>query len=123
MNFFPAEVESVAGGEARLSGAAMAPLVLPADGLAKGAKLTVGVRPEHLTLADEEGFAAEGVVELVERLGEASFAYVRRADDKMMVVEVRGRETPEPGRTATFRAPARELHLFDTEGRRIKGAG
>jgi ABC-type sugar transport system ATPase subunit len=123
MNFFPAEVESVAGGEARLTGAAMAPLVLPADGLAKGAKLTLGVRPEHLTLRGETGFAAEGVVELVERLGEASFAHVRRADDKMLVAEVRGRDTPEPGQTVTFRAPARELHVFDAEGRRIAGAG
>ena len=73
--------------------------------------------------AAEASSPPSGAVELVERLGEASFAYVRRADDKMMVVEVRGRETPEPGRTAIFRAPARELHLFDAEGRRIKGAG
>ena len=64
-------------------------------------------------------FAAGGVVELVERLGESSFAHVRRADDKMLVVEVRGRETPDVSQTVTFRAPLQDVHVFDASGQRI----
>jgi multiple sugar transport system ATP-binding protein len=60
-----------------------------------------------------------GLVELVERLGDASYANVRRADDKMMVVEIRGRETPSPGQTATFWAPAEDVHVFDDAGQHV----
>jgi ABC-type sugar transport system ATPase subunit len=75
------------------------------------------VRPEHRTLSAEGDFATAGVVELVERLGEASYAHVRRADDKMTVVEIRGRRTPPPGERVP--APVTDIHVFDAEGRRV----
>ena len=102
MNFFPAEVESVEDGKARIAGASVAPFVLPAGPFKPGARVTIGVRPEHLTPAAGGDFATTGVVELVERLGEASYAHVRRADDKMTVAEIRGRRTPPPGETVTL---------------------
>ncbi len=71
------------------------------------------MRPEHLTVGGGGAFAATGVVELVERLGEASYAHVRRADDKLMVAEIRGRETPSAGDSVTLSAPAEDLHAFD----------
>ena len=49
----------------------------------------------------------------------SSFAHVRRADDKMLVVEVRGRETPNVSETVTFRAPLQDIHVFDASGQRI----
>ena len=119
MNFFAALVERVDGREARVKGVSIAPLTLPAGSLKPGAHLTIGVRPEHLTLGPAAAFRAMGLVELVERLGEASYAHVRRADDKMMVVEIRGRETPSPGQTATFSAPAEDVHVFDDAGRHV----
>jgi ABC-type sugar transport system ATPase subunit len=118
MNFFPAEVESVDGGQARVAGANIEPLTLPSAGLNAGAKLTIGVRPEHLASAGGD-FRTSGTVELVERLGEASYAYVRRGDDKRLVVEVRGRETPGVGDKVAFGAPLRDVHVFDPEGRRL----
>jgi len=123
MNFFAAKVEEVSSGVARIMGDAMAPIALPAGSLAAGAKLTIGVRPEHLSIGTDGDFAASGVVELVERLGEASFAHVRRADDKLLVAEVRGRETPGLSERVTFRAPMREVHVFDSLGRRVVMAG
>src|SRR3954465_14958725 len=92
MNFFAAKVESIEGGRARVAGAGFRSLDLPATSLAVGDALTVGVRPEHLARGTNGPFIAEGVVELVERLGEASFAHVRRADDRLFTAEVRGRE-------------------------------
>ena len=96
MNFFGARVERVEGGKALVTGPCIAPLTLPAAALAPGEDVTIGVRPEHLT-EGPGAFSAAGVVELVERLGEASFAHVRRTDDKLMVAEIRGRDTPAPG--------------------------
>jgi ABC-type sugar transport system ATPase subunit len=119
MNFFLGAVETVDGATARIVGAGFEPLALPADALDRGAKVTIGVRPEHLRIAGQGPFATSGAVELVERLGESSFAHVRRADDKTLVVEVRGRETPEVTQNVTFRAPLQDIHVFDASGQRI----
>ncbi len=119
MNFFPATVERVENGAAEVRGVSMAPMRLPARALKSGDSLTIGVRPEHLATAGNGAFAATGVVELVERLGEASYAHVRRTDDKLMVAEIRGRETPSPGEPVTLRAPAEDIHAFDDAGRSL----
>jgi ABC-type sugar transport system ATPase subunit len=120
MNFFPAKVESVSGGQARLVGETLTPFVAPLPGLSAGEDVTIGVRPEHLGAAAViDGFGTSGVIELVERLGEASYAYVRSADDRRLVVEMRGRETPEIGDRASFGAPLRDVHVFDHNGRRV----
>jgi ABC-type sugar transport system ATPase subunit len=84
--------------------------------------VTIGVRPEHLAIDAPHVFAASGVVEIVERLGEASFAHVRRADDKLMVAEIRGRDTPSPGDSITLGAPAEDVHAFDSDGRSLASA-
>ena len=116
MNFFPAEVERVDGANARATGATIAPVTLPAGSLTPGSKLTIGVRPEHLAAGATGAFSTTGVVELVERLGEACG---RRADGELMVVEIRGRNTPVLGKTATFSAAAEDIHVFDDAGRRL----
>ena len=119
MNFFAARVESVGGGAARVVGETMQAMTLPTTLLAPGAELTIGVRPEHLASGAGGDFRTSGIVDLVERLGEASFAYVRRADDKRLVVEMRGRQTPGVGDTVTFGAGVRDVHVFDRDGRRV----
>jgi len=123
MNFFSGAVKTVDGGTALIVGAGFEPLALPADALDRGAEVTIGVRPEHLRIAGQGPFATSGAVELVERLGESSFAHVRRSDDKMLVVEVRGRETPEVTQNVTFRAPLQDIHVFDASGRRVDANG
>jgi ABC-type sugar transport system ATPase subunit len=119
MNFFEARVESVEAGHARVAGAGFRSLDLPARSLSVGDALTVGVRPEHLARDTNGPFAAEGVVELVERLGESSFAHVRRVDDRLFVAEVRGREAPTPGERMTLIAAAQDVHVFDASGQRV----
>jgi ABC-type sugar transport system ATPase subunit len=119
MNFFDAKVESIEGGRARVAGAGFVDLDLPAASLKAGDALTLGVRPEHLVRGVDGPFAAEGIVELVERLGEASFAYLRRADGRMFVAEVRGRLTPSRGETVTLVAAAPDIHVFDASGMRV----
>src|SRR3984885_15138621 len=56
MNFFPAAVESVEDGRARIAGDSVAPCVLAAGPLKPGAAITIGVRPEHLTPGAEGDF-------------------------------------------------------------------
>jgi ABC-type sugar transport system ATPase subunit len=119
MNFFEAKVESVEGRLACVAGIGFRSLDLAAASLRVGDALTLGVRPEHLARGVDGFFAVGGVVELVERLGEASFAYLRRADGRMLVAEVRGRQTPTPGETTTLVAAAPDVHVFDSSGLRV----
>jgi ABC-type sugar transport system ATPase subunit len=119
MNFFEAKVGSVEGGCARVAGPGFRSFDLPATSLKVGDTLTVGVRPEHLARGEDGAVTVEGVVELVERLGESSFAYVRRADDRLFVAEVRGRQTPTPGERIMLTAANRDVHVFDAAGLRV----
>ncbi|MGY3239625.1 MULTISPECIES: ABC transporter ATP-binding protein [unclassified Bradyrhizobium] len=119
MNFFDAKVASVEGACARVDGGGFRSFDLPATSLKMGDTLTVGVRPEHLGRREDGSFTVEGVVELVERLGESSFAYVRRADDRLFVAEVRGRQTPTPGERIVLAAANRDVHVFDASGLRV----
>jgi ABC-type sugar transport system ATPase subunit len=119
MNFFAGRVENVEGGRARVAGTGFRSVDLPAASLKAGDALTIGVRPEHLSRGTDGALVVEGVVELVERLGESSFAHLRRADDKLFVAEVRGRETPAPGEKTTLVATAQDVHVFDASGLRI----
>src|SRR5262249_53157601 len=119
MNFFAAKVESVEGGYAHVAGAGFQNFDLPPGSLQAGDALTIARPPPQLARGTEGAFVAEGLVELVERLGESSFAHLRRADDKLFVAEVRGRETPAPGEKTTLVARAEDVHVFDAAGLRV----
>ena len=124
MNFFEGKVESVAGGALSISGADFAPFKAAVGNasVAPGSKISVGVRPEHLIAATGAGFRINGTVELVERLGETSYAHVRAAAERPLIAEIRGREAPSAGDAIAFGAADRDVHLFDAEGMRISAA-
>ena len=121
MNFFKGRVERVADGRAHIAGPAIEAFFAPAasNALAEGQTLTIGVRLEHLSVGAIGAFAAKGSVELVERLGESSYAYVRRGDGQMLIAETRGRQTPIPGETISLGADLSDVHVFDENGRRL----
>jgi ABC-type sugar transport system ATPase subunit len=121
MNFFEGRVESIEAGAIRLSGPDFQPFTAPVAGarVEAGAKVTVGVRPEHLIAGASTRFLVKGAVELVERLGETSYAHVRAAAERPLIAEIRGRDAPVAGETIAFGAADRDVHLFDAEGMRI----
>jgi ABC-type sugar transport system ATPase subunit len=124
MNFFEARVDASEPGWIALSGAGFSPFRAAVSNYvgAAGAKVSVGVRPEHLTAGPISGFRIEGAVELVERLGETSYAHVRTAGENPLIAEIRGRDAPNAGDAIVLAAEARDVHLFDAEGNRIVGA-
>jgi multiple sugar transport system ATP-binding protein len=77
------------------------------------AKLVVGIRPEHLSIASGGGeFTLE--VELVEDLGSDSYIYGHLAGQKDSKIIVRaGREHPRPGEVIKVGVDTERLHLFD----------
>ena len=106
-----------------------APPVAVADlgALATGARVTLGVRPEHFAAALGEDarsgdLTLSAAVEHVERLGEISYLHAARPEGAALVIEWRGRRTPAPGDTVRVAARARNVQLFDAVGGRVETA-
>jgi ABC-type sugar transport system ATPase subunit len=121
MNILDAVLDRKGADSVTLSGRCVAPFDVAATNFTApiGAKLKIGVRPEHLGAPTASGFRITGVVELVERLGETSFAYVRLADDVVVTAEMRGREAPKAGDPISLGVAARDLHLFGEDGQSV----
>jgi multiple sugar transport system ATP-binding protein len=91
-------------------------LPMPAGvAMAQGAKLTYGIRPEHLTLSDS---GQPVTVVVVEPTG-AEIHLVLRAGDVEMTAVVRERQAFQPGQTLHITPHAGMVHLFDEAGDRI----
>jgi multiple sugar transport system ATP-binding protein len=83
-----------------------------------GDKVTVGVRPEHLTIGPREG-ASElpGDVVLVEHLGEQTLVYVKAPSSaELVTVRVNGISRAKKNEPITLSAPHSSFYLFDADG-------
>jgi multiple sugar transport system ATP-binding protein len=115
MNFVAGEVVSTASGVAlKLADGAQIPLP---GALAKpGAKITLGVRPEHIE-ASQEGIPMD--VEVIEPTGAETHLY-GKIGGAAWCVTMRQRASIEPGQRVAVRFAEQDMHLFDTEsGRRL----
>jgi multiple sugar transport system ATP-binding protein len=114
----------LADGGARLAGAII-PLpaaIRTAASQAGLRELVVGIRPEHLHLADGTGEIA-GEVLLVEDLGADALLHVRLAGDGHQVVaRAEGRTPPPPGQQVTFHVQPDDIFAFHPQtGARLAG--
>jgi sn-glycerol 3-phosphate transport system ATP-binding protein len=83
------------------------------------AKVTVGIRPEHVTL-DPAGLAL--AVELVEPLGSETLVHGRLADGTPLLVKLDG--AVPIGEQLRVGLPPAALHLFDSgTGKRLDAMG
>ena len=116
MNLIDARVRHV-GGKA-VADLAGTTLDLPAcAGLDEGRAITVGIRPEHLTLADS---GITGAVTVIEPTGSETHVILRVAG-RDMVTLLRERHQIRPGQTLQLTASPAHLHLFDkASGRRLE---
>src|SRR5690348_11481884 len=85
-------------------------------------EIVLGIRPEHLHLANGSGLVA-GEVMLVEELGADALLHVRLAEDHNMVVaRTEGRKPPAPGQEVTFQVQPDDVFAFHPEtGARLAG--
>ncbi|QDZ11676.1 ABC transporter ATP-binding protein [Devosia ginsengisoli] len=115
MNFLDVAEVSEAEGKALIhAGGGVVPTDIAISVLPTRNGLTLGVRPDALKVA--EGGSLNGVVELVERLGDRTLLHVRLADGALVVAEDGGKSTLEPGVAVSLAADRSETHLFDAEG-------
>jgi multiple sugar transport system ATP-binding protein len=86
---------------------------VPRANLPRGIAFELGLRPEHVRVA-EEGVAAE--VLLVERLGERSVVYARLADGGAITAEDEGTSTLKAGDRVHLAIDGAATHLFGPDG-------
>jgi len=106
---------------------AQAPHVLTDDGLAlplpvggatrgarQGDRVIYGTRPEHFTLDDAKGLAADVIV--VEPTGSETQIAVRLRGGQSVIAAFRDRITARPGDRLSLQPQAAQAHLFDAVG-------
>ena len=121
MNFLDGRIS------AREDGATMidvggAPVRLPRalPGGVEGEPVTLGIRPEHLSVEPTLGIALGDVkVDLIENLGGETLLYARAADGQKLTVALDGQQRVSPGTAVTARFDPANAHVFDPEGRAL----
>jgi multiple sugar transport system ATP-binding protein len=110
-------------------GAGLAGTVIPLSAAVRAAasqaglrELVLGIRPEHLHLADGAGEIA-GEVMLVEELGADALLHVRLAGaGDQVVTRTEGRRPPAPGQRVTFHVQPDDVFAFHpVTGARLAG--
>ncbi|MGO8093013.1 ABC transporter ATP-binding protein [Rhizobium leguminosarum] len=136
MNFLGVTVDEVSGRNVTVSAPGLVPVTVElaeATVLAKGASLTLGVRPENITMVADgaQGGAINGAVRLVEHLGRETILYVDAGNLRTIASESgTGNITVQLSYVAPFAADqnvalkldANELYLFSPDGGRTISA-
>ena len=114
----------LADGGVRMAGTTLSlpAAVRGAAGRAGLSELVIGIRPEHLHLANGSGELA-GEVMLVEELGADALLHVRLAGGGVPVVaRAEGRRPPAPGQEVTFHVQPEDVFAFHPKtGARLVG--
>ena len=123
MNFLSARVAAVEDRRVRLAHPALEGVALALRNGAivqPGAEVTLGLRPEHLTL-DAAGAPVSLSVtsEYAENLGGSSQLYARTADGTRVIVQAAGRHATTRGDALRLGARAEHAYLFDAQGRAL----
>ncbi|HZW15731.1 MAG TPA: sn-glycerol-3-phosphate ABC transporter ATP-binding protein UgpC [Brevundimonas sp.] len=116
MNLLAAEVvtASARGATVRTATGESVKVDVDASRAAPGDAVTLGVRPEHLTVSGR-GDSIMAAVTFVETLGHATYAYLT-AGEAAVTVLLPGDMRPAVGEVLKLRAPAGQAHLFDSGG-------
>ena len=81
---------------------------------------TLGVRPEHITIAEGTGLKLADVrVDLVENLGGQTVVYATTTDNQAVTIVLEGQSQVELGATVGAHIDPARIHLFDAEGKAI----
>ena len=120
MNFLGGTVTG-ANGEARLrlvDGTTVKPPT-GAGSPASGTRVTLGVRPEHLVLAEEGDVALSGQVLVTEKLGDHSLVHMALSSGDVIIVKIEGETALRQGESISAAASSEYCHLFDELGSTI----
>ncbi|WP_088348304.1 MULTISPECIES: sn-glycerol-3-phosphate ABC transporter ATP-binding protein UgpC [Rhodomicrobium] len=120
MNLIPATVTAVGPGSVTLASRAFTggSLVAPAPAAAKlevGAPVTVGLRPDNLTLGAAQPIL-ELTAELAENLGGSTQIHASAPDAPVIAMIANGRPPVQPGERLSVGLGGGRIYLFDKDG-------
>ncbi|MGM9428462.1 ABC transporter ATP-binding protein [Hydrogenophaga sp. MI9] len=120
MNILPAQFESGDSHRAtvRVAGTPFE-VAVDAAQLAAGTRVSLGLRPEHMRLADSESSpnSLPAQVVHIEKLGEASLLYLELAESlPTITLKVEGTTQLHTGENVRLQVAPSDLHLFDAGG-------
>jgi multiple sugar transport system ATP-binding protein/alpha-glucoside transport system ATP-binding protein len=81
---------------------------------------TIGIRPEHVTLATPETADLTGTLSVIEQFGEYALAYVEIGTGELMTVKLDGAPDLQLHQPIHMAIPPQTLHLFDESGRALR---
>ena len=104
-------------GQLALAGGGTIALPVPPGALQPGDSLTLGIRPEHIEVADG-GLAF--AVTLTEQLGGNTVLYGTLPSGQPLVVQLVGQASIKRGDTLSVRFPPQHCHVFDQLGQAVR---
>jgi multiple sugar transport system ATP-binding protein len=118
MNFIQTVITDIGRDRATVRVPGGATLTVPAQcaGMAPGAKVTLGIRPEHLVAPQQGDAAVTGRVFVVERLGGETYCYVRVEGEQTIIMRTEGEAAVRAGDQIQIGISAASSHLFDQDG-------
>ena len=118
MNFLEGAVAGQADGQVEVAIAGSQRIAAPVErALPPGARVAVGIRPQHVTLG-AEGAGLPARVRLAEALGSETVIHAEVAGQKMLAV-VPGQHAIRSGDEVRLAFDAAPLHLFGEDGLRL----
>ncbi|MBA1245148.1 ABC transporter ATP-binding protein [Pseudomonas japonica] len=118
MGFLKGQVSQVFndGCEVLLDAGTRITLPRTGPGLAEGSPVTVGIRPEHLELAQPGQCQLSVVADVSERLGSDTYCHVRTDASEPLTLRIRGDLSSQYGQRLSLHLDAQYCHLFDANG-------
>ena len=117
MNLLAAKVEN---NRADIPG--LGSMALP-SGMTVEGPITIGVRPEQLTIDSPGDLTVTGTVSLVEYLGSEVFIYLKLETGQTVLVKAPGKSSYQNGQSLSVSLQADDAHYFDAAGQRLPNAG
>ena len=112
MNILPGHAGDVAGTVVLADGTVVA---TNKDTGPAGTALSLGVRPEDLSLSEGRSALIRGTVLVVERLGEVTLVHVQIDDNAIVIAKLPGDMAPRRGETLALSSRAEKLHVFGAD--------
>ena len=121
MNFIKATASPAKGGKINVALPGSTKIVLNDQGkkVTDGQAVTLGLRPEHLTIGQKNDGELKGRLRIAEYLGSETMFYASLADGSDLSVKADGLTSAKQGSDIKFGMPAKACHLFDASGKTI----
>jgi ABC-type sugar transport system ATPase subunit len=117
MNFLPGTLD--ASGKVDLFGEKQIELKLSGSTAPASQPVTVGVRPQHVRIAEPDEAAIEVKTTLIEVLGSETVIYAKTADGHKILAVLTGQHLLRTGTTIRLTFDVADMHLFDADGQRL----